>query len=117
MSGASDELPMAHMDIAGADMTPDEKATGVSVKTIIQYLLNEDANLSGGKTASASSAVSKPAKAPVKAKAATATKVTKAAVAAPLKSKPKKGVPGKTKNSPKPAAKPKAKPAPKKKSK
>jgi len=46
MSGAPSELPFVHMDIAGADMTPDEKATGTSVKTILQYLLNEDERLS-----------------------------------------------------------------------
>lgn len=57
MSGAPEGTPMAHMDIAGADMTPDEKATGVSVKTLIQYLLNEDAALdsAAGKTASTAS--------------------------------------------------------------
>jgi hypothetical protein len=37
-------MPMAHLDIAGADMTADEKATGTSVKTIVQYLLNENGN-------------------------------------------------------------------------
>jgi leucyl aminopeptidase len=47
MSGAPEDMPMAHLDIAGADMTADEKATGISVKTIIQYLLNEDAGLAG----------------------------------------------------------------------
>ena len=51
MSGAPDDMPMAHLDIAGADMTPDEKATGISVKTIIQYLLNENAGLNGAKSA------------------------------------------------------------------
>lgn len=52
MSGASDSMPMAHLDIAGADMTPDEKATGVSVKTIIQYLLNENGSLANGRGSS-----------------------------------------------------------------
>lgn len=42
MSGAPENMAMAHLDIAGADMTADEKATGTSVKTIIQYLINED---------------------------------------------------------------------------
>ncbi len=40
MSGAPDDLPIAHLDIAGADMTPDEKATGIGVKTLIRYVLN-----------------------------------------------------------------------------
>lgn len=99
MSGAPDDMPMAHLDIAGADMTPDEKATGTSVKTIIQYLLNEDANLGGSlksgspKAGSASKPASKPA-APKK--AAPKAKVAKAPAAAPLKSKPKKSAaPGK----------------------
>jgi leucyl aminopeptidase len=52
MSGAPSEIPFVHMDIAGADMTPDEKATGTSVKTILQYLLNEDERL--GKISSSS---------------------------------------------------------------
>lgn len=51
MSGAPDTLPIAHLDIAGADMTNDEKATGIGQKTIIQYLLTENANLSGTKSA------------------------------------------------------------------
>lgn len=40
MSGAPEDLPIAHLDIAGADMTPDEKATGIGVKTLIRYVLN-----------------------------------------------------------------------------
>ncbi len=47
MTGAPEGTPMAHLDIAGADMTADEKATGVSVKTILQYLLNEDGGSTG----------------------------------------------------------------------
>lgn len=50
MSGAPEGIPVAHMDIAGADMTADEKATGIGQKTMIQYLLNENAKLSAGKT-------------------------------------------------------------------
>lgn len=101
MSGAPDDMPMAHLDIAGADMTPDEKATGTSVKTIIQYLLNEDAGLGGGrvgspKAGSESKTAGKPAvkKAAPKASAKIA-KAAKAATSAPLKSKPKKSAPGK----------------------
>jgi leucyl aminopeptidase len=45
MSGAPSDIPFVHLDIAGADMTPDEKATGTSVKTILQYLLDEDERL------------------------------------------------------------------------
>jgi leucyl aminopeptidase len=41
MSGAPEEMPMAHLDIAGADMTDDEKATGIGQKALIQFLLNE----------------------------------------------------------------------------
>jgi leucyl aminopeptidase len=60
MSGAPEDMPMAHMDIAGADMTADEKATGISVKTIIQYLLNENENLSGGAKKSTSAQMAAP---------------------------------------------------------
>ncbi len=41
MSGAPEGLPVVHLDIAGADMTPDEKATGIGVKTLIRYVLDE----------------------------------------------------------------------------
>lgn len=65
MSGAPDDVPMAHMDIAGADMTPDEKATGIGQKTMIQYLLNE-ASRAGGQAnpvkAPKAAATKKPAK-------------------------------------------------------
>lgn len=124
MSGApSDDLPMAHMDIAGADMTPDEKATGVSVKTVIQYLLNEDASLGGGKastpkTDAASKTSPKPAskKAAPKATAASKTKVAKAPATAPLKSPAKKGAAKGAPKKPSDRQPPKAKPtAPKKK--
>jgi len=64
MSGAPEDMPMAHMDIAGADMTPDEKATGISVKTVIQYLLNENENLGGGGAARKSASVAVKAPAP-----------------------------------------------------
>lgn len=40
MSGAPDGLPLAHFDIAGADMTPDEKATGIGVKTLVRLALD-----------------------------------------------------------------------------
>ncbi|MEM0952124.1 MAG: leucyl aminopeptidase family protein [Cyanobacteria bacterium P01_H01_bin.74] len=56
MSGLPEEdLPMAHLDIAGADMTPDEKATGFSVTTLIQFLLNEDSRLNAASTKKTSS--------------------------------------------------------------
>jgi leucyl aminopeptidase len=106
MSGAPDTMPMAHLDIAGADMTADEKATGVSVKTIIQYLLNEDASL----TSSNRNASPSPTK-------GTKTKVAKATATAPAKAKPG------TKTAPKPKKPtdrkpPKSKPAaPRKKGK
>jgi leucyl aminopeptidase len=113
MSGASDEMPMAHMDIAGADMTPDEKATGVSVKTIVQYLLNEDASLGGGKA----SAPKPAAKSTTTSKAAPKGKVAKAPATAPLKSPAKKGAAKGTPKKPSDRQPPKAKPAasPKKK--
>lgn len=62
MSGAPDGIPMAHMDIAGADMTADEKATGIGVKTLISYLLSEDRRLGGAakKPAAKAVKVSKP---------------------------------------------------------
>lgn len=95
MSGAPDTMPMAHLDIAGADMTADEKATGTSVKTIIQYLLNEDESLNGGKTApkpstsSKATASVKPAAKPKAIKApSTKARVAKAGATAPAKSKP-----------------------------
>lgn len=47
MSGAPEGTPFVHLDIAGADMTPDEKATGVSVKTVLQYLLDENERHAG----------------------------------------------------------------------
>lgn len=44
MSGLSDERPLAHLDIAGADMTSDEKATGIGVKTLVRLALDWSAN-------------------------------------------------------------------------
>lgn len=41
MSGAPDGLPIAHLDIAGADMTSDEKATGIALKTVVQWVIDE----------------------------------------------------------------------------
>ncbi len=41
MSGAPEGLPMAHLDIAGADMTSDEKATGIALKTVVQWIIDE----------------------------------------------------------------------------
>jgi leucyl aminopeptidase len=83
MSGAPESLPMAHMDIAGADMTPDEKATGIAVKTVLQYILNEDSALGNGRG---------PATKPASGSART----SKAKAAAPAKttgSKPKAAAP------------------------
>lgn len=81
MSGAPETMPMAHLDIAGADMTGDEKATGISLKTVLGYILQEDERLGGGtRTARVTApATGKPAKkAPGKAPAKAATKTTKA---------------------------------------
>ncbi len=118
MSGASDAMPMAHMDIAGADMTPDEKATGVSAKTVIQYLLNEDASLGGGKSsAPKAGAATKASPKPAPKKAAPKAKVAKAPATAPLKSPAKKGTAKGTPKKPSDRQPPKGKPAaaPKKK--
>ena len=43
MSGASRDLPILHLDIAGGDMSKDDKATGIACRAIIQFLtdLNE----------------------------------------------------------------------------
>jgi leucyl aminopeptidase len=41
MCGAPEGTPVVHLDIAGADMTKDEKATAIGVKTLIQWVLNE----------------------------------------------------------------------------
>jgi leucyl aminopeptidase len=40
MSGAPETMPICHLDIAGADMTHDEKATGIGQKLLIQFVLN-----------------------------------------------------------------------------
>jgi leucyl aminopeptidase len=40
MTGAPETLPMVHLDIAGADMTGDEKATGIGQKTLIKWVLS-----------------------------------------------------------------------------
>ncbi|MGE0199634.1 MAG: M17 family metallopeptidase [Candidatus Melainabacteria bacterium] len=63
MSGAPNGMPMAHLDIAGADMTSDEKATGIGQKTLIQFILNESEKLAKAPVKkSAGPAVSKSAK-------------------------------------------------------
>lgn len=118
MSGAPEGIPMAHFDIAGADMTPDEKATGTSVKTVIQYLLNQDASLGGGKAPVASRITAKPvapkavpaSKKPVAKPASKATKASTAKLA-------KTVAVSKAKPAAKAAAKAKAKPASAKKGK
>lgn len=115
MSGAPDTMPMAHLDIAGADMTPEEKATGTSVKTILQYLLNENGTTpSPTKAASSKSTTAAPKtkstpKAP-KAKGKTAMPAT---LKAPAKPKTKAG----SKTSAKPSSKKGSKAAPRKKAK
>jgi leucyl aminopeptidase len=111
MSGAPDRMPMAHLDIAGADMTADEKATGVSVKTIIQYLLNEDAALNGG-ARKVVPAPAKSAKTTVKpaSKASAAKTVASKTPASKTKAKTAKATataPAKAKPGVKTAAKPK----------
>ncbi|MCB1317109.1 MAG: leucyl aminopeptidase family protein, partial [Leptospiraceae bacterium] len=39
-NGAQDGNPILHLDIAGGDMSDDEKATGIAVRAILLYLLN-----------------------------------------------------------------------------
>ncbi len=41
MSGLTAEIPMLHLDIAGADMTKDEKATGIGVKALLRFLIGQ----------------------------------------------------------------------------
>lgn len=40
MSGAPEGVPVVHMDIAGADMTGDEKATGIGQRALIRFVLD-----------------------------------------------------------------------------
>lgn len=42
MTGAPEGIPLVHLDIAGADMTGDEKATGIAQKTLIRFVMNEN---------------------------------------------------------------------------
>lgn len=42
MSGARESQPLLHLDIAGGDMTEDEKATGIAVKSLLRFILNEN---------------------------------------------------------------------------
>ena len=39
MEGADEGVPLVHLDIAGADMTDDEKATAYSVGSLVHFLL------------------------------------------------------------------------------
>ncbi len=39
-SGAKDAQPIVHLDIAGGDMTEDEKATGIALKSTLRFLLD-----------------------------------------------------------------------------
>lgn len=97
-AGNTKNIPMAHLDIAGADMTGDEKATGIGIKTILKYLLGQ---------ANQGSTKASPAKpAPVKA----ASKVAAKPAAKKVTKPPSKPAP-KTKASAKPVAKVAAKSA------
>ncbi|MCB1138364.1 MAG: leucyl aminopeptidase family protein [Leptospiraceae bacterium] len=40
LSGVRDDLPVLHLDIAGGDMSKDDKATGIAARAIINYLLD-----------------------------------------------------------------------------
>lgn len=116
MSGASDDMPMAHMDIAGADMTPDEKATGVSVKTVIQYLLNENEQLgteaASPKPVSLKSTSTKSTKTPSATRGRAAASSKKATTASTVKTAAKKAAPGKSVTTKAATAKTTAKAAP-----
>lgn len=41
LSGASSEIPLVHLDIAGGDMSEDEKATGIAAKCLVNFLLRQ----------------------------------------------------------------------------
>ena len=45
LSGLSGEQPLLHLDIAGGDVSTEGKATGIGVKGLLQFLLQEDAKL------------------------------------------------------------------------
>ena len=47
MSGIPETLPLLHLDIAGGDMSPDDKATGIACRSIIAFLLDLNARLDG----------------------------------------------------------------------
>lgn len=44
MSGAGEEMPFIHLDIAGGDMSDDDKATGIAVPALIRYMLELDSS-------------------------------------------------------------------------
>ncbi len=41
LNGASPEMPLVHLDIAGGDMSDDEKATGIAAKCLVNFLLRQ----------------------------------------------------------------------------
>ncbi|MBX7059284.1 MAG: leucyl aminopeptidase family protein [Leptospirales bacterium] len=40
MSGIKEQQPLLHLDIAGGDMTEDDRATGIAVKALLRFLLD-----------------------------------------------------------------------------
>ena len=46
LSGLSGKQALLHLDIAGGDVSPEGKATGIAVKSLLEFLLQEDARLS-----------------------------------------------------------------------
>ncbi len=40
MNGAAASMPLVHLDIAGGDMSDDEKATGIAAKCLVRFLLH-----------------------------------------------------------------------------
>ncbi|MCB1174635.1 MAG: hypothetical protein KDK39_13780 [Leptospiraceae bacterium] len=51
-SGLDSRRPIVHLDFAGGDMTRDDKATGVTVQGVLQFLLDLDQELAEGGSSS-----------------------------------------------------------------
>lgn len=45
LSGLEKNIPLLHLDIAGGDMSKDDKATGIAARAILQYLLDMNRGL------------------------------------------------------------------------
>ena len=95
-AGNTKNIPMVHLDIAGADMTPDEKATGTGVKTLLKYVLSQG-NSSPASPKAKSSATKAATKTAVKKAAPTKKSTPKAAPKTTKKVAPKATVKAATK--------------------